>query len=156
MLFNWTRGVLFALILMCYGCQERQSEAASASSTLGSGQHKGDPAASPVMVYYFHRTARCFSCLSIESNAAQVIKDNFHQQIADGRLLWMPFNLDDPGGDEFRREFDITTSTLVVARTTDDNRVQYKKLEEVWQLLGDPEGFAEYVTDEIKRFINNK
>jgi MFS superfamily sulfate permease-like transporter len=155
MLFKLTRGVFIALILTCCGCQERQSSVATASSEL-SGQHKDNPADPTVMVYYFHRTARCFSCLSIEANAAQVIKDNFRQQMADGRLMWMPFNLDDPGGEEFNKEFDITTSTLVVARTAEDNRVRYKKLEEVWQLLGDPEGFSEYVTDRINKFLNDR
>ena len=158
MLFKLTQGVLITLILTCYGCcgcQERQSEVTSVSTEL-SRQHKGDPAASTVMVYYFHRTVRCFSCLSIETNAAQVIKDDFAQQMTDGRLVWMPFNLDDPGGEEFEKEFDITSSTLVVARTTNDKHVQYKKLEDVWQLLDDPEVFSDYVTNEINEFMNDK
>ncbi|HUV63866.1 MAG TPA: nitrophenyl compound nitroreductase subunit ArsF family protein [Sedimentisphaerales bacterium] len=155
MLFKLTRGVLIVLILTCYGCQEAQSDSEPASSGL-SRPHKDNPASPTVMVYYFHRTNRCVTCLSIEANAAQAIQDNFPQQMTDGRLMWMPFNLDDPGGEEFRRDFDITASTLVVARTTDDNRIQYKKLEEVWRLLGDPEGFAEYVTNEINKFMNDK
>jgi hypothetical protein len=154
MLFKLTRSVLVVLFLSCCGCQERQSNVASVPSKV-SGQQKGNPAASTVMVYYFHRTVRCVTCLSIEANVAQVIEDNFHQQMADGRLMWMPFNLDDPGGKEFEKEFEIAGSTLVVART-DDNRVQYKKLEGVWQLLGDPERFSEYVTDEIGKFVNDE
>jgi hypothetical protein len=155
MLFKLTRGVLITLILMCYGCQERQSEAASASSEL-SRQHKGNPAASTVMIYYFHRTVRCFTCRSIEANVAQVISDNFHQQIADGRLTWKPFNLDDLGGEKFEKEFDIAGNTLVVAEVVNDSHVRYKRLEEVWQLLGDSEEFSEYVTDEIKEYMHNK
>ena len=108
------------------------------------------------MVYYFHRTNRCVTCLSIEANAAQVIKDNFRQQMTDGRLVWMPFNLDDPGGEEFGKEFDIASSTLVVAEIVNGNYVRYKKLEEVWQLLGDPARFSEYVTNEIDKFMNNE
>ena len=143
------------LFLTCCGCQERQSDAASAPSEV-SRQYKGNPLASTIMVYYFHRTVRCFTCLSIEANVAQVIRDNFHQQIADGRLMWKPFNLDDPGGDEFEKEFDIAGNTLVVAEVVNDSHVRYKRLEEVWQLLGDPEGFSEYVTNEIKEFMHNK
>ena len=155
MLFKLARGVLVVLVLTCCGCQKPQSGMGSAPSKLGE-QHMGGPPATTVMVYYFHRTARCFSCLSIEANIAQVIEADFPQQITDGRLIWMPFNLDDPGGDEFRKEFDLTTNTLIVARTTDDNSVRYKKLEDVWRLLGDPEGFSEYVKDEISKFMNDK
>ncbi|MFC1634090.1 nitrophenyl compound nitroreductase subunit ArsF family protein [Planctomycetota bacterium] len=155
MLFKLTRGIFIMLILACCGCQERQSDVTSTSSELGR-QHKGNPGASTVMVYYFHRTARCFTCLSIEANAAQVVKDNFHQQMADGTLIWVPFNLDDPGGEEFRREFDITTSTLVVTKRVDADRVEFEKLEKVWQLLGDPDRFSEYVTHRINKFLNDK
>ncbi|MBN2593098.1 MAG: hypothetical protein JXA81_06300 [Sedimentisphaerales bacterium] len=154
MSFKLTRGIFVTLILSCCGCQERQSNIASASSEV-SGQQKDNPAASTVMVYYFHRKARCYTCLSIEASAAQVIRNNFRQQMADGTLIWMPFNLDDPGGDELEKKFDIAGSTLIVART-DDNSVQYKKLEGVWQLLGDDEGFSEYITDEINKFVNDK
>lgn len=155
MVFKLTRSVLITLVLICCGCQERQSDVASPSSELSS-QHKDNPAEPMVMVYYFHRTARCFTCLSIEANAAQVIKNNFHQQMADDRLVWMPFNLDDPGGEEFEKEFDIASSTLVVSEIVNGNYVRYKKLEEVWHLLGDPEGFSEYVTGEINKFVNDK
>ena len=76
--------------------------------------------------------------------------------MADGRLMWIPFNLDDPGGEEFKREFDITTSTLVVAKTVDGDHVEFEKLERVWQLMGDPDGFSEYVRDRINKFLNDK
>lgn len=153
MLFKLTQGMFVMLVLACCGCQERQSNVATASSEL-SRLNKDNPAEPIVMVYYFHRTARCFTCLSIEANAAQVVKNNFSPQITDGRLIWMPFNLDDPGGDEFRREFDITTSTLVVAKRVDTDRVEFAKLDKVWQLLGNPDGFSEYVTDRINKFLN--
>ena len=143
------------LILTCCGCQEPQSDGEPASSGL-SGQRKDNLASPTVMVYYFHRTNRCVTCLTIEANAAQVVKDNFRQQMADGRLVWMPFNLDDPGGEEFEKEFDIASSTLVVAGIVNGNYVRYKKLEDVWQLFGDPAGFSEYVTDEINKFMNDK
>lgn len=155
MLFKLTRDVFLMLILMCCGCLERNSDVVSASPELN-GRHKGNPAEPTVMVYYFHRTARCPTCLSIEANIAQVIRDNFSPQITDGRVVWMPYNLDDPGGDEFQKEFDVTYSTLVVARRVDANRVEFEKLDKVWQLLGNPDGFSEYVTGRISKFLNDR
>jgi len=155
MLFRLTQSVCVLLILMCCSCQQRQSNVATVP--FGASSHNNSSMENPtVMVYYFHRTARCPTCLSIEANTAQVITDNFSPQITDGRVVWMPFNLDDPGGEEFKREFDIATSTLVVAEKVNGNHVRYRKLEEVWHLLGDPEGFSEYVTDEINRFMNDR
>jgi hypothetical protein len=108
------------------------------------------------MVYYFHRTARCPTCITIELNAHQVIQDHFQKQITNGRLMWMPINLDEPGGEEFKKKFDVGFSSLVVAKILDGNRIEYKKLNEVWTLLRDQEGFSKYVTDEINKFLNEK
>ncbi len=155
MLFKITRSLWIVLVLTCCGCHGRQASDMSTSSNL-SGRQNSNSDRSAVTVYYFHRTARCFSCLTIEANAARIIQDNFRQPMADGRLTWISFNLDDPGGEEFKREFDITTSTLVVAKTVDADHVDFEKLEKVWQLLGDPDGFAAYVTDRINNFLNDK
>ena len=155
MLLKLTQGMFVLMILTCCSCQEQQANTAKVSSGL-SRQQKNNPSESTVMVYYFHRTARCPTCLSIEASVAQVIRDNFPQQLNDGRVIWMPFNLDDPGGDEFRREFDITTNTLVVVRRVDSDLVEFEKLDKVWQLLGDPDQFSEYVTQRIDKFLNDR
>jgi len=109
-----------------------------------------------VIAYYFHRTFRCPTCLAIEANTAKTIDDNFWQRVAEGNLKWMPLNLDDPGGEKFEKQFDISVSTLVIARMQNDQVVKYKKLEKVWQLVGDDRAFSEYVKNEIDEYLNDK
>jgi len=152
MLFKLIQSAFIALVLACCGCQGRE---AGGSSGLYEGRNSNDVRPT-IIVYYFHRTARCPTCIAIELNTHQVIRDHFQEQVADGRLMWMPINLDEPGGEEFEKEFDIGISTLVVAKILDGNRIEYKKLNEVWTLLRDQEGFSEYVTDEINEFLNDK
>ena len=152
MLFKLMQGAFIAVVLMCCGCQERE---AGGSSDLYRGQNSnnGKPT---IIAYFFHRTARCPTCISIELKAHHVIRENFNNQIADGRLMWMPINLDEPGGEEFEKKFDIGISTLVLAKILNGNRIEYKKLNEVWTLLRDREGFSKYVRDEINKFLNDK
>ena len=158
----------FVLAVSISGCQERASsdsaveiEHSSIEATqvnkkknvvdAAKTQDKNNPI---VTAYYFHRTMRCPTCLAIEANAARVIEDYFPQQIADGALTWIPFNLDDPGGDEFEKEFDVSVSTLVLAKTEDGNHTEYKKLEKVWDFIGDPVKFDSYVQKEVKLFLD--
>jgi len=150
MLFKLMQGAFIAVVLVCCGCQERE---AGTSSDLYRGQN-GNNGKPTIMVYYFHRTARCPTCITIELNTHQVIQDHFQKQIADGRLMWMPINLDEPGGAEFEKEYDISISTLVVEKIVGDGRIEYKKLDKVWALLRDREGFSKYVRDEINGFLN--
>ena len=128
----------------------RVNEESNAADTAKT-QDKNNPT---VTAYYFHRTMRCPTCLSIEANAARVIEDYFPQQIADGTLTWIPFNLDEPGGEEFEKEFDVSVSTLVLAKMEDGNHTEYKKLERVWDFIGNPVKFDGYVQKEVKLFLD--
>jgi len=151
MLLKLTQSIFIVLFLTCCGCQERQANKASTSSDLNVLQDEPT-----VIIYYFHGTRRCFSCITVEANAARVIEDNFRRQITDGGLKWMPLNMDDPGSKVLTEKFGIKTNTLVVAKMAGGNYTGYKKLKKVWQLIDDPEGFSEYVTDEISAFLKNK
>ena len=107
-----------------------------------------------VIAYYFHRTMRCPTCLAIEANAQRVIESRFENQIVDEKLMWIPINLDEPGSEEFEKEFDVSVSTLVLAKVQDGNHTNYKKLEKVWDFIGDSVKFDEYVQTEVKEFLN--
>jgi hypothetical protein len=102
-----------------------------------------------IIAYYFHRTIRCHGCLEIEAAAKRVIETYFANQLADKKLIWMPFNLDEPGGEEFSKKFDVSMSTLVIVKEKDGNLIEYEKLEKVWRLIADKEGFSKYITEEI-------
>jgi hypothetical protein len=129
-------------VIIIFGCKKR-----NASNSVSEND-------TTVIAYYFHRAIRCVGCLEIETNAKRVIESSFAKQIADKKLIWAPFNLDEPGGEEFGKEFDVSASTLVLSKTKNGNHTEYKKLEKVWQLAHDPEAFDAYVKDEVKQFLN--
>jgi hypothetical protein len=115
----------------------------------------GSDESKPTLIsYYFHRTVRCPMCLAIEADAAGVINENFQHEIDQGSLMWVPFNLDDPGGEEFEKKFDISVSTLLLAIRVDGSYTKYKKLEKVWEFVGDSVKFDAYVLDEVRQFLS--
>ncbi len=158
----------FVLAALMSGCQGhdlsnpavRMKNKSIESVRVNEESNAADTAKTPdensptVIAYYFHRTMRCPTCLAIEANTARVIEENYPQHIADGTLMWMPFNLDEPGGEEFEKEFDVSVSTLVLAKTEDGNHTEYKKLEKVWDFIGDPVKFDSYVQKEVKLFLD--
>jgi len=129
------------------GCKKQGDSNAASSPARDSND-------TVVIAYYFHRTVRCAGCLEIETNAQRVIETSFATQVADKKLIWVPFNLDDPGGEEFGKEFDVSVSTLVLSKEKNGNQTEYKKLEKVWQLVHDPNAFDTYVRNEVQQFLN--
>ena len=108
-----------------------------------------------VFVFYFHETVRCTTCLEIEADTEKILKENYSQLLANGFLKWVPFNIDDEGGDEFAQQFDTNSNSLVLANISKDKQLKYKKLEDIWDFVGNPEGLAIYVTNEINEFMND-
>jgi hypothetical protein len=150
---------------MISGCQQQNFSNSAAAVNDGfieknvraSKETTADDKNNPTIIaYYFHRTIRCPGCLEIESNAQRVIENSFADEIADEKLIWMPFNLDEPGGEEFEKKFDISTSTLVIAKMEDGEVTEFKKLEKVWQLAGDERAFTEYVKSEVDGYLNDQ
>jgi hypothetical protein len=142
-------GICLVSAIIISGCKQ-QGDSNAASSPAKDGND------TVVIAYYFHRTIRCTGCLEIEANAKRVIESSFANQIADGKLIWAPFNLDEPGGEEFGKEFEVSSSTLVLSKTKSGNHAEYKKLEKVWQLVHDTNAFDAYVKDEVKQFLNEQ
>lgn len=139
-----TRQILILFLLYCIfatGCQNGVSSNSAANEQTA-------------VAYYFHRTMRCPTCLAIEVNAQRVIKSSFAEQIAANKLMWIPYNLDEADGDQLEKEFDVSVSTLVLAKMQDGNHTNYKKLEKVWDFIGDPVKFDGYIKSEVEKFLN--
>jgi len=164
--------VPIAFWLICAGCQ-RNSAALSAAeqndpAVVESRQKDGQ--ASPihaekknqdedtikptVIAYYFHPTIRCIACITVESIAAETIEEAFREQLADGRLVWMRINIDEKHSEDYKKQFELLGSSLVIAKLDDGNNMQYKKLTKVWELLSQPQALSEYIKNEINEYLS--
>jgi hypothetical protein len=111
---------------------------------------------SAVTVYYFHRTVRCHGCQQIELMADQTIRQRFSKELEQGRLIWLVLDMDEPENQPFVKEYDLSVSTLVLANARKKGSRDWKKLEKVWELYGDPEAFNQYVRKEIAEYLTGE
>jgi len=105
------------------------------------------------VAYYFHRTLRCPTCLSIEKQAKEAIEAGFAGELADGALAWRAVNIETPGDEHFERDFEIDRQTLMFVEWRGGNAVRSAKLERVWELVEDSAGFESYVQKEMRAFL---
>lgn len=130
------------------------SAAASPASTGGTTAAAATTGPAPrVIAYYFHRTLRCPTCLAIEQQAKETLEIGYSDALADGRLQWRPVNIETPGQEHFQQDFSLETSTLVLVEQDGLRQVQWKKLEQVWQLLEDPTKFQSYIWTEVEPYL---
>ncbi len=128
----------------------------SGTKPLGD-QSKNDPATrqqtemrSPeLMLFYFHGTQRCPTCLKIEELTAQIVQVVYAKELESGRMVFQVINVDEPGNDAFIKEYELVSSSVIAARYQEGKRMGWKSLDDVWLLTGDPAKFRDYITREI-------
>ena len=63
-----------------------------------------------VVAYYFHTTARCTTCLAIESYSREVVEQKFGADIAKGRLEYRLVNVQLPENQHFIKDYQLFTA----------------------------------------------
>lgn len=107
---------------------------------------------STVVVYYFHRTARCHTCLAMEEWTRKVAEA---QAAARGQnpVVFAAVNLDQPENEHNVDDFQITFNTVVLAEIKGGTVVRWKNLAEVWTFCQDEAAFRRYVETELATFL---
>jgi len=118
-------------------------------------QRAGDGVGQKVIAYYFHRNKRCASCEKIEAWAKEIVEKDYASAVADGRLEWKLVNTDKPENEHFVQEYDLWTQTVVLVAFDNGKQTQWKRLDEVWELLEDPQGFSELVHNALDELLGS-
>ena len=103
--------------------------------------------------YYFHTSKRCAACQRLESWSDSAITSHFRKKLESGELQWKIVNVEKEGNRHFVQDFKLYTQSLVITEQGDGQAQRWKNLEKVWQLLRDKEAYVDYVTSEIKAFM---
>lgn len=106
-----------------------------------------------VVVYYFHGTVRCETCLLIEAMAEGTLQADFPDELTDGRLLWRPLSVDLPENVHFVKDFGLGANELVILRKRGGGATAWEKVSDIWELAADPGRFREQLRGVVARFL---
>lgn len=106
-----------------------------------------------VIVYYFHPTARCVTCLNIENYTHETVDSKFRKEQKDKILYFRSVNIEDSLNEHFVNEFNLTSSSVILVMYEGKKRTGWKNLEKVWALEKDKEGFSVYIKIELQQFL---
>lgn len=127
--------------------------AAPAAATLPATTRPAPEAPRKFIAYYFHRTVRCPTCLSIEEQSREAIYLAYSGELSAGTLEWQAVNLEEPGNEHFEDNFGLQSQSLVLVLTVGEQVTRWKLLPKTWELVEDPHEFQEYVVSEVARFL---
>jgi len=111
------------------------------------------PRAKRFVAYYFHRTLRCPTCLSIEKQSLEAIESMFAGELSAGTLEWRAINIEEAGNEHFEADFALDSQALVLVEIEGATVRRWVKLGRVWELVDNPPAFGDYVVSEVAAFL---
>lgn len=156
-----TRGALvgFGLLFLAVGAHfsglgGEKSAAAPVAAKEGRASAP-DTKAQPVklVVYYFHTTARCYTCRLIESYSAEAVRQRFAGEIGNGQIEWRTVNVQEAANRHFIKKYQLFTKTVVVVRLEDGREVKHKALNDTWNLVDQKPAFQSYIEREVREML---
>ncbi|MBU1164287.1 hypothetical protein KKA15_01855 [Patescibacteria group bacterium] len=103
-------------------------------------------------VYYFHRTARCYSCNTIGQYVRETMEQKYSEQIKDGVIDFRQLNVELPENKEIAKKFQASGSSLYINRIIDgQNNIEQDM--NVWRLLKSEDQFKSYLENKIDSYL---
>jgi len=109
-------------------------------------------AAEKLEVYYFHGTARCYSCQTMGQLVSDLISQRYSRQVKDGKIDFKQINVDLPENKEIARKYQASGSSLFINRIIESQN----KIEQdgnVWRYLSNEANFNKYLGDKIDSYL---
>jgi hypothetical protein len=164
-LFSATLVVLIARALDSQAAARLEPQLASIVEELHAIRQQGGIATSPgaaadietaaegLIVYYFHGNVRCPTCQSIESQAKDTVHADFASQLASREIVWKVLNYEQSMNAPLTKKFEIQMPVVVLAKMKAGQIEDWKRLDQVWALVGDKPAFARYLREQIAKML---
>lgn len=106
-----------------------------------------------MVVYYFHATQRCVTCMAIERYTKEVLEARYRPQLTFGVIQWQVVDVEQPKNRHFIQEYRLVSPSVVVVRIENGKRGRWQTLEKTWTLVRKKGEFVQYVQSNITKLL---
>jgi hypothetical protein len=148
--------LLYLLIFPIYGNEKKQTDSSLAvkgpvelvniSKAKATAGHK-------IIVYYFHMTARCETCMKIEKLTLEAVNEAFKKELGAGTIETKVINIDEDANSHFTKDYKLRAQAVIISDMAGSNEKRWKTLEKIWDYDSDEIEFKEYIIDEVKAYF---
>ena len=109
-----------------------------------------------VVVYQFHRRFRCEECFKLEKMIGVTLENHFPKELKSGSLIFKVVNLDVEENKHYETDYDFFYNTVIIVDRKNGRNVQYKNIEEIWQMTDDEQAVINLITSTIRPYLDEK
>jgi hypothetical protein len=103
-----------------------------------------------IEVYYFHFTARCVTCKTVEAEAQKNIETLYAEQLKSGKISFQSINLDDDSSKAIAEKLGIAGQTLLIV--SDDQKINITN-DGFMNARSNPEKFKQIMKEKIDKLL---
>jgi hypothetical protein len=129
--------IAFLLMVPFIACTAQPSKKEVKSSASNSDK---------IEAYYFHFTARCITCRTIEAKAKENLETLYPNQIKQGLITFQAINLDDASSKPLAEKLGVMGQTLLFVKG--DQKINLTN-EGFLYAVGKPEKFKEIINEKV-------
>jgi hypothetical protein len=107
-----------------------------------------------VTVINFHGEKRCRTCIGIGNLARKTLDEEFAAEEKAGKVRWEHINYDEPANAHYVKDYELVSSTVLVTLWKDGKEVKWKRLDGVWDHVGDEPAFRAYVAQGVRNLLD--
>ena len=107
-----------------------------------------------LIVYYFHRTVRCPSCILLEELTRDAVKSGFEPEMKNGRVELKIINVDDSTNAHFEAHYNLSVQSVILSMVVNGDEKKWKNLDHVWEYLHEEDKLIHYIQNEIHLYLN--
>jgi len=148
---------LLLLLVIITGCNKQTSATQNNNPTKTNNINNysissAEQVAEKLEVYYFHRTARCYSCKTVGQYIREVIEQKYSEQLKNGVIDFRELNVELPENKEISKKYQASGSSLFINRII-NNGDNIEQDTNVWRLLNNEIQFKNYLENKINFYL---
>lgn len=120
---------------------------------LPSASADAEAAADGLIVYYFHSSERCATCLAIEGGTRETLDSDFAPQLDSETIVHKKLNFEKPSGKKLADRFKVADPVIVLVKMKDNEIADWKRLDKVRALAEDRKAFRTYLGEELRKML---
>ena len=99
---------ILSLLFACGGSEAKNTETQDVTSV-----DKDSITANTIQVYYFHGSIRCHTCVSVDENTHQYLKELYPAKMDKGDIVFKSINIDEGERPDLVKKYQIYGQTLL-------------------------------------------
>lgn len=139
--------LIFITFLFCIGAAPQNPPAK---------QDKQPQVNDKIIVYYFHGTNRCQSCMAIERFTRESVEANFAKELKSGEVEFRSINVEETGNNHYVKDYKLYTRSVIISDVVQGKEKRWKNLQKVWELIRQENEFKTYVKKETIAYLQGK